>query len=258
MKSYFYFVFLFLLFDISSAFSQQQKLIGTVYDYFNKRPLDAVTISTSSGLYTISDSLGKFTIPVSKKDTVWFSFLSKKTKGYPVDTISNLYNFEIALYVDAAWLPAVKVKNSNYKFDSLQNRQEYAKVFNFRKPGIGISTISPSSYVPGSVSAGLDLDEFINMFRFRRNRMMLSMQERLIDQEQEKYINHRYSKYLVQKLTGLKSPELDSFICMSKPSYELLTTMNEIELGYYVEQIYKLYKSDAPVFLRKDEEDQKN
>ena len=64
-----------------------------------------------------------------------YGFISvKKTKGYPVDTISNLYNFEIALYVDAAWLPAVKVKNSNYKLDSLQNRQEYAKVFNFRKP----------------------------------------------------------------------------------------------------------------------------
>lgn len=246
---------------MESAFSQQQKLMGTVYDYFSKRPLDAVTISTSGGLHAISDSAGKFTIPVSKTDTVWFSFLSKKTKGYPVDTISNLYNFEIALYVDAAWLPAVKVKNSNYKFDSLQNRQEYAKVFNFRKPGIGLSTISPSSYVPGSVTAGLDLDEFINMFRFRRNRMMLSMQERLIDQEQEKYINHRYTKYFVQKLTGLKSPELDSFIHISKPSYDLLLTMNEIELGYYVEQIYKLYKnnkSDANLFLRKEEEEQKN
>lgn len=235
-------------------------MAGTVYDYFSKRPLDAVTISTSAGFYAISDSVGKFSVPVSKTDTVWFSFLSKKTKGYPVDTISNLYNFEIALYVDAAWLPAVKVKNSNYKLDSLQNRQEYAKVFNFRKPKINVSSISPSSYVPGSVTAGLDLDEFINMFRFRRTRMMLSMQERLIEQERDKYINHRYTKYLVQKLTNLRSPDLDSFIRISKPSYELLVTMNDIELGYYIEQIYKLYKNnraDTDLFLQKENGEQK-
>ncbi|HEY6975431.1 MAG TPA: hypothetical protein VH396_04030 [Chitinophagaceae bacterium] len=240
--------------------AQNIKLSGTVYDYFNKKPLDAVTVQTSSGHKTITDSTGKFAIAVIQKDSVWFSFLSKNTQKYPIDTISDLSNFEVALYVAANWLPAVKVRNSNYTFDSLQNRLEYAKAFNFRKPGLKFSSSSstPSSYIPGSVTAGLDLDEIINMFRFKRNRQLLSMQERLIQQEHDKYINHRFTKYLAQKLTSLTGPSLDTFMSIYRPSYELLTTMNDIELGYYIEQCYKLYehknRMDNLLFLKKEGE----
>src|SRR5437870_13850870 len=52
--------------------AQSTKLGGTVYDYFNKKPLDAVTVLTSSGSRTITDSTGKFTITVTQKDSVWF------------------------------------------------------------------------------------------------------------------------------------------------------------------------------------------
>lgn len=235
------------------------QLRGTVYDYFTKKPLEAVTVQSTSGTNAITDSLGKFTIAVTKKDSVVFTYLFKSTLKYPVDTISDLSNFEIALYVDAAWLPAVKVKNSNYRLDSLTNRQQYAKVFNFKKPGLKF-TSSPSSsasYIPGSVTAGLDLDEIINMFRFKRNRQILTMEERLIQEEHDKYINHRFTKYLVQKLTNLKGTALDSFMVASRPSYELLLTMNDIELGYYIEQCYKLYQRGSfisyPSYFKRDD-----
>jgi len=192
-----------LVFSTQILRAQNLKISGTVYDYFSKKPLEAVTVQTTSGLHMITDSSGKFSISVLKKDSVWFSYLSKQTLKYIVDTISNPANFEIALHVDVAWLPAVKVRNSNYRFDSLTNRLEYAKVFNFRKPGLKLS--SPSTiYVPGGATVGLDLDEIINSFRFKRNRQILTMQERLIKEEQDKYINHRFTKYLVQKLTSLK------------------------------------------------------
>jgi len=255
--------FLLLIISIIPAHflkAQNLKLQGTVYDYFSKKPLDAVTVQSSSGSNAITDSLGKFTIDITKNDSVFFTYLSKKTLKYPVDTISILSNFEIALYVDAAWLPAVKVRNSNYALDSIANRQQYAKVFNFKKPGLKFTSSppSPSSYIPGSVTAALDLDEIINMFRFKRNRQILSMQERLIQEEQDKYINHRFTKYLVQKLTNLKGGALDSFMVVSRPSYDLLLTMNDIELGYYIEQCYKLYQSGSltsyPSYFKKDEE----
>jgi hypothetical protein len=238
---------------------QSIKLSGAVYDYFNKKPLDAVTVLTSSGSKAITDSTGKFAIIVTQKDSVWFSYLSKNTQKYPVDTISDLSNFEVALYVAANWLPAVKVRNSNYTYDSLQNRLEYAKAFNFKKPGLKLSSSSssPSSYIPGSVTAGLDLDELINMFRFKRNRQLLSMQERLIKEEHNKYINHRFTKYLVQKLTSLSGSSLDTFITIYRPSYDLLVTLNDLELGYYIQQCYKLYKqndSAENLFLKKEEE----
>ena len=251
-----YFLIIFCITCFKHQSFAQSKLRGTVYDFFSKKPLDAVTVQTTAGSYTITDSTGKFIIPIIQKDSVWFSFLSKNTLKYPVDTIRDLSNFEIALYVDATWLPAVKVRNKNYTQDSLQNRQEYAKVFNFRKPTVKLNSTSPSNYIPGSVTVGLDINEFINMFRFRRNRQLLTMQERLIQQEQDKYINHRYTKYLVTKITGLKGTALDSFIELSKPSYEILLLMNDLELGYYIQQIYLIYEKGGRIddVLRKEDE----
>jgi len=219
-----------------------QTISGTVSDYFSKKPLDAVTIQTTSGHHTISDSLGRYIISVNRNDSVWFSYLNKQTMKYVVDTITHPQNFDIALYVDARWLPEVRVQTRDYKLDSIENRQTYAKAFNYRKPGLRFSqNPTTSNYVPGSVTAALDLDEIINAFRFKRNRQLAAFQQRLIQDEQDKYIDHRYTKYLGKKLTGLDGKELDDFMNFYRPSYEQVLLMNDLELGYYIEQCYKNY-----------------
>ncbi|SFQ12439.1 peptidase associated/transthyretin-like domain-containing protein [Parafilimonas terrae] len=241
MKPKLFFPCLFLLLTITVR--SQVVISGTVSDYYSKAPLTAVTIQTVQGRHTISDSLGHYSIYVGRNDSVWFSYLNKQTQKYPSDTITHPQNFDIALYVDAKWLPEVKVQTRDYRFDSVTNREAYVKAFNYRKPGIRFSQSSPSaqSYVPGSVTAALDLDEIINAFRFRRNKQMLSFQQRLLQDEQDKYIDHRYTKYLVKRLTKLDSTELNSFMDFYRPSYEELQLMNDLELGYYIEQCYKNY-----------------
>ena len=229
------------IFFSSAVHAQSYTLHGTVYDHFNRQPVQLVTVFASNGKVALSDTVGRYNIIVSEKDSVWFSYLGKQTMKYPVDTITNPSNFEIALYIDVAWLPEVRVRTPNYKLDSLQNRAEYAKYFDFKKPGLKVVSASPSSYVPGSVTVGLDLDEIINMFRFRRNRQILSLQERLIQQEHDKYINHRFTKYFVIQLTGLKETEINYFMDVYRPQYEKLLMMNDIEFGVYIQQCYKNY-----------------
>lgn len=136
---------------------------------------------STSGRGTITDSLGKYSITVPAKDSIWFSLIGKTTMKYPVDTISNLDNFNVMIHIRSFELPEVKVRNSYYKFDSIQNRKDYAKIFDFRKPGLRLSN-SPT-YNPGGLTVGFDLDEIINMFRVKRNRSILSLQKRLLDQE---------------------------------------------------------------------------
>lgn len=237
MKSVFTFLILFLLCEAGFG----QTVSGTVTDYFSKKPLDAVTVQTSSGNFSISDSLGRYKISVQKKDSVWFSYLNKKTMHYPVDTITHPESFDIALYVDVRWLPEVTVATKNYREDSIQNRLEYAKAFNYRKPGLRLAETSPSSYTPGGLTVGFNLDEIINAFRFKHNREMFSFQQRLIQEEHDKYIDHRFTKYLVKKLTGLDSAGIADFMSVYRPPYEAMLMMNDLELGYYIEQCYKDY-----------------
>lgn len=210
---------------------------------------------STSGRGTITDSLGKYSITVPAKDSIWFSLIGKTTMKYPVDTISNLDNFNVMIHIRSFELPEVKVRNSYYKFDSIQNRKDYAKIFDFRKPGLRLSN-SPT-YNPGGLTVGFDLDEIINMFRVKRNRSILSLQKRLLDQEQEKYVNNRYSKQFVRKITKLQSPELDTFMARYRPDYEVVQLLNDLELGYYIQQSFEQYKASKNVprgSLRRREE----
>jgi len=234
-----------LLLFSSCIFSQEKTqpyliVSGNVFDITARRPLEAVAVLSSSGKGTITDSLGHYSLIVKNTDSIWFAMLGKTTMKYAVDTIKNLSEFNISILLRAADLPEVKVRNSNYKLDSLQNRQDYAKYFNFKKPSLQLST--NKNYNPGGVSVGLDLDAIIDMFRFKYNKRMLSLQQRLIQQEQDKYIDHRFSKLFVRKITHLSSPELDTFMVHYRPTYELVQMANDLELGYFIEKCFENYK----------------
>ena len=222
--------------------AQYITISGTVYDISARRPLEAVGVISSSGRGTITDSLGRYSITVTTKDSIWFSLIGKTTVKYPVDTITNQDNFNVMIHLRATELPEVKVRNRYYKFDSVQNRKDYAKIFDFKKPTLRLS--GNPNYNPGGLSVGFDLDEIINMFRTKRNRSILSLQKRLVEQEQEKYVNNRYSKQFVRKITKLQSPELDTFMLRYRPDYEVVTLLNDLELGYYIQQSFEQYKSN--------------
>lgn len=232
-----------LLFTLPLLADAQQKweIEGTVFDFYNKSRVESVSVFSRSGGRATTDSMGRYSIPVRTGDSIWFSYLNKSTVKFAVDSIGNASSFDIGLHIDARLLPDVKVKNRNYREDSIQNRRDYAKYFNFKKPGIALSSNPPSTYTPGSLTVGLDLDEFINMFRFRRTKHLQALQDRLLRDEQDKYITHRFTKRFVRQLTGLDSTNLDEFMNYYRPDYDVLLKMNDMELGYYIQLCNKQY-----------------
>ena len=207
--------------------SAQVKISGTVYDISRGYPLPSVSVMTTSGNGTTTDSTGRYTINAHETDSIYFSFLNRPTAKFPIKAIPNIYQFDISLHVPVSELPAVKVMPRNYKMDSLQNRKDYAKAFDFQKPGIGVST-SPSGV------AGLDLNEFINMFRFRYNRRMLAFQRRLMQEEEDKSIDHRFSRSIVRRITGLTGDSLIQFMTIYRPSYEFTQISTDYEFLEYI------------------------
>jgi hypothetical protein len=47
----------------------------------------------------------------------------------------------------------------------------------------------------------------------------------------------------VRKITKLNSPDVDNFMLHYRPSYETLITLNDLELGYYIQQCHIIYKN---------------
>lgn len=229
---------LFTLF-ISTCQSQWTSVSGTVYDITKRNPVEAVSVVSTSGRGTMTDSVGKYTLIVKETDSIYFSFLNKETIKFAIKTIPNLAAFDISILKKIGELPIVFVKQRNYKQDSLQNRLDYAKIFNYEKPGIKTSM--------NDMGVGMDLDSFIKMFQFRRNKRMASFQRRLFKEEEDRYINHRFNKGLVKRLTGLNTPEIDSFMNEFKPTLIMVQLLNDLELGQYVVEAFKYYKAGIKV-----------
>jgi len=190
--------------------------------------LPGVSVLSNSGIGTATDSTGSYTIMVNEKDSIWFSYLNKPTPKFAVASIVNINGFDISLHVPVTELKEVRVVPRNYKADSMQNRLDYAKGFNYKKPGIKLS--SPE----GSFGVGLDLDELIHMFNFAKNRRMALFRERLIREEEDKAIDHRFTRALIKKLTPLDGLALDDFMKRYRPSYQFATTASDYEFGEYI------------------------
>lgn len=228
----------------NSALQAQTIVVkGSVFDITKKTPIQSVSVLTSHGHGTFTDSMGHYTISVHEDDSIYFSFLNRSTIKYAVTSIPNIEDFNISILTKVQQLPPVFVRNRSYKLDSLKNRQEYEKIFNYKRPGFG-TTLNPN---PGGVSVGVDLEQLINMFAVKKNKRMLAFQDRLIQQEKEKYIDHRFSKGLVKKLTGLQSPELDSFMTEYRPPLQMVQQFNDLELGQFIVEAYKYYKQGIKI-----------
>jgi hypothetical protein len=210
--------------------------------------MEAVSVLSTSGRGAITNSDGRYEIDILETDSIWFSYLGKPTIKFPVLKIATPHAFDISIQVSVQVLREVKVQPRNYKLDSIRNRQDYAKIFNYQKPKLR-PTIT-------GFGVGFDLQEVINMFRFRRNRSMASFQQRLLEEERRKAVDHRFNKALVRRLTLLDGNALDSFMLVFRPSYTFSTTSTDYEFQQYIKTaLYRYKRGLPPQHMLKDEDE---
>jgi hypothetical protein len=231
----------------------QYKIRGTVYDSTRSYPVGFVSVLSTSGKGTSTNANGEYEIDVAEKDSIWFSYLNKPTVKFPVLKIATPLSFDISLQVNVPVLKEVKIRPRNYRQDSIQNREDYAKIFNYRKPGL--SVVTPQY----GAAAGFDINEIINVFRFKRNRSIKSFQDRLLAQEQEKFVDHRFSKALVRRLTLLTGNELDSFMTVFRPPYLFAVMTNDYDFQKYIKESFERFKKGLrPELVWKEKEEEEN
>jgi hypothetical protein len=204
---------------------------GTVYDSSKLYVIPGVDVSSTSGIHTVTDSLGAYHIPVSADDSISFFYRGKSTMKFAVRSIQDYNEFDISLRVrvrqNYKLLQGVTVYSDNYQLDSVQNRLEYQKTFDFRKPGI-----RPS--FDGNGPPGLDIDALVSVFNFRKNREELAFQKRLIDEEHDDYVNYRFSAELIHRITGLSGDSLQKYRKLYRPTYNFVVNSTLVEFYQYI------------------------
>ncbi len=232
-----------------AQFSNAQLTVsGTVFDSSKRNYVEQVRVESTGGRYSSTDSMGRYRITVSEKDSLTFIYHEKPTQKFAVKDIADLSQFDISLRVHVKsrynTLKEVVVIAKSYRQDSMENRQAYAEYYDFHKPALKTS-ISPDGAV------GADVNELINMFRFRRNKRLKAFRARLEQQEQEKFVDYRFNKTFVKRITRLEADQLDSFMLRYRPTYEFASMADEVTFNKYIlNASYKfkleLLKLDAP------------
>lgn len=240
-----------LIFTVTTQSLKAQFVIsGTLVDVSKINAVEGASVMSTGGKSTLTDSVGRFKIAAYLQDSIYFVYNGKPTQKFPVSNISRLNQFEVALKIPIqsryTVLKEVIVISKSPQQDSVENRAQYSKEFDFSK---SIST----SVSPGG-GAGLNLDELINLFRFRRNKRLKTFQNFLQEQEQDKYVNFRFSKKTVKRITGLPDGvALDSFMVWYRPSYTFTATSNDLQFNQYIlNSLYK-YRRFMPLNGKKEE-----
>lgn len=215
---------------------------GTVYDSSKLYTISDVNVYTTGGSFATSDSMGNYHINVKRGDSIYFYFQNRPTNKFPIKAITDYNQFDIALKVKVKDkykpLKEVIVFSNGHRYDSLQNRQDYHDIFGYKKPGL--YTTTPD--MPGT-AVGFDFDQIINLFRFKRNRQMHNFQERLLEEEQDNYVNYRFSPVLIKRITGLKGEALEHYRQQYRPTYQFVVNSGIVDFYDYILRTAAEYKS---------------
>jgi len=123
----------------------------------------------------------------------------------------------------------------------LQNRQDYAKYFNYKKPGFKVGSTTGSDMGAG---VGIDLNQLIDMFNRAKTRRALAFQRRLLDDEKDGFVDYRFNRSIVLKVTHLQGDELDSFMVRYRPSYDFCKRATDYDLYDYIKLALQEWQKD--------------
>jgi len=229
----------------SLAAASQARVEGTVYDRSQRFPMQGVSVLASSGNGTTTDSLGHYVIRLRPTDSLYFSYLGKVSAKIPAKHIEDGVPFDMSLDVPYDSLSTVFVGPRSYRQDSLANRRDYQKIFDYDGSGYVVDKKAANN---GSFGIGIDIDM---LFDGKRNKRMDNFRQFLEQEEHEKYVDHRFTKAVVRRITGLQTPVLDSFMRSYRPSYEfVLACATDWELYQYIQtagrSFSEMWKQDHP------------
>jgi hypothetical protein len=213
-------------------FAQEKPVQGIAFDRDSKQRITRVYIyNTRTGKGFYNNSKGEFFTNAAKGD-----ILVAALQGYAVDTasVSSMNTVIFYLKRTSIYLDEVIVRDT---VKSPKDKLEENKSL-YRDAYIKGDTDDMLNLGPRGV--GLSITSIYNLLsREGRNARHL---QRIIEQDyKDAIIDYRFSKSLINSVTGLKGEPLKDFIQSFRPSYYFILEANEYELISYVKSTYQTY-----------------
>ncbi|HEV2355621.1 MAG TPA: hypothetical protein VGR89_15340, partial [Puia sp.] len=231
-----FFLIILLLGGISAE--AQQFLTGKVYVKGTGDTLISVSIhNITKQRYDLSDEDGSYRIQAAPGDHIAFSSVGHKTDTVTVTASILTASYPVYLEIKPQTLQAARVGEfNNYQLDSMDRRKEYEWVYDHDNQ----SRVDNDRKGDG---VGLTLNIFRNTSTAARQRERL--EKRLAREEEDYYVDFRYNKDYVAKITHLRGDSLKEFMRKYRPSYEYCRKAATVDILVYINDCYKLFMKTA-------------
>jgi hypothetical protein len=221
--------FILLLFCSFEGLSQDL-LTGRVLKRNSPEVLVSVSVQNySHKKYTQSDLGGNFRVPAVEGDTVLFTSAGYKPDTLVVRSYMFFDGFEVAMDPNVMSLKAVQVGAlSNYEQDSIQRWKDYEYLTSKPKTKL-LDNIDRSRH--GDDGIGITITPKLHS---SEDRDRFRLKKRLDQQEEDYYVDFRFSPEYVAKLTRFQGDTLRRFMTLYRPSYAFCRSAGTVDMLLYV------------------------
>jgi hypothetical protein len=225
-----------------------QRLTGRVIDAETGTPVVYATVSAASS-NSITSYSGQYALNgLSRKDTIRVNCIGYHTSKIAYNKVVG-DTLTIYLRQNSVMLRDVNVKaRHNFKQDSIDLRRQFAAIFNYKGPSVKdlFVNVDPYVYVPDNYKTSqnnatmllnVDLLSVIN-FLGKNKAPETKLQRTLIQDEENNYVDQRFSKEKITGVTSLKNDSLADFIIMYRPGIAQTKKMTDYQMILYIKKSY--------------------
>jgi len=209
--------------------STREPIIGALVNAGNttvradKRGLFEITLTHPSDSLKVS-AMSYKSLVVAAGKTIEFVTISLEPK------INNLD--EVTIY-----------GSKSFKKDSLANRADFQKQFNYKGPRVIDAFTGGGNYVPGQLISinVLLLVEALT----KKSTPEYKFNKVLIRDEHEQYVDEHFNRGVVSRVTTLQGDTLSAFLVQYRPTYEFVLKTTVYDMEVYIKDCYKHFEKDG-------------
>lgn len=222
------YLLLFLFFISVVSFGQTKYFYGRLIDSITLLPVqDVHVIDRSTRQGDITNSRGLFVLEGNLGDTLSFIKVGYRQQNFVLrGNRAAMDTLAITIFPEVHELRAVTVSAYSYKDyqqDSTERRKDFSEAIGYAHHLFESSN--------SGAGIGFSLDRIFDSKEKRRRRALKFFQQN----EEQQYINFRFSPILLHSLTGLRGEPLRTFIAKYQPSYKWLRDHpSDEDILYYV------------------------
>ncbi len=213
---------------------------GKIYETGTEIALEGVSVANKNNQTgELTDRFGYFSIEGKIGDSIEVKLLGYLPKIFAIPSPNpgqKVINQNIFLTIRKFQLPQIQILvRPDYRRDSLLNREENASIFNYKKPKVTTALVNTLFH---------PLSALDNLTHSARRRRIRDFQDRLETQEQDRFIDARYTRQLVSSLTNLHAQELEAFMKLYRPTFEYIQTVSDYDLFTKIKEDFTDYSQN--------------